>query len=76
MIEIIQIHRCDYPDCDETENVSGYNIWGYTPGKGRKPGVVAIDLCAKHLDEIKTLVAHFFKVGNPDAAIYPEDRSK
>jgi hypothetical protein len=59
---------CDYPGCrdDHVHLINGQEtqpveVWVYTPGKGRKPNPIKVEMCEEHLAEMKALYAHLSK---------------
>ena len=76
--QVIVIAKCDYPECDEIEDeatkLHEVDIWIYKAGKGRKPAPVRVDLCDDHAAEEVSRFSRYQRVGDADAATYPEVR--
>ena len=63
MKEVKVVAWCDYPGCadgavgsqpsgQETRDIE---VWVYTPGKGRKPNQIRVEVCVDHEAELKGL---------------------
>jgi hypothetical protein len=62
MKEIKVVHWCDYPECSEAAKefpmgqvTRDIEFWVYTPGKGRKPNPIRVEVCESHEAELKNL---------------------
>lgn len=57
---------CDHPDCveqrdDNDQKTQTVEMWLWTPGRGRKPNSITVDLCEFHLSEMKSLLSALAK---------------
>lgn len=72
--EITIITRCDHPQCrdkDKAEFPQGQKtqdveVFIYTPGRGRKPEQIKVEMCDEHIREMKDLFS----------ALYPLDQNR
>lgn len=63
MKEVRVLTWCDWPTCAESsrkkspegQETTNIQVWLYTPGRGRKPLPVQIEVCPAHLAEAKDL---------------------
>lgn len=76
MQEIKVIYKCDYPGCaddhPEGTEVMMTDVWVYTPGRGRKPKAVRVELCSEHLKFMKDLFMGWQKISKSDVQVEVE----
>lgn len=64
MKEVITITKtwCDHPACvatrqpgDDSQETQSAEVWFYVSGKGRKTNSIKVELCAQHVQEMRSL---------------------
>lgn len=76
MQKVVAYKWCDHPECQEEwkdrysptnstglvgQEVRETEFWVYTPGKGRKPPVIRVELCERHEGDLKVLFSSLLK---------------
>jgi hypothetical protein len=73
MQQVIAYKWCDHPVCQDewkdrrvegnliSQDVREMELFIYTPGRGKKPPIIRIELCEQHEKELKEFFSAVFK---------------